>query len=430
MGIYTINNDPAVDQIIQNVLDMVVEGILDLIGKHYVQSIVLTGGFGRGEGGVYQDKHGYQLVNDLDFEIFIKKRYYYIIKKKYSFPLKKLCDDLQSHARGIKQIDINITNSWLYRFVPNLVFYYEIKNGYKTVYGNINLPKIMPCLNAENLPIFDGTNYFRTRGSGMLLSAIYFLTNSLDSPKIRENFQIEIQKACLAMGDALLLLDKQYHYSYQERLRRIKNFKSNNEVVPEHLLKKIIELYCWGSERKLKPLFEWTGNEAMVEKWFEVREIFGEFFLWFESGRLNKNFKNWLDYSEYIQKNGISEPWDVKLWNLLIRCKRLIKKFYRKCIQEKQIQLKEREIKDLLAILPLLLFSLQKNYSITEKSLLRACNLLRISSGKKDIFTWIDAVKKYLSYWHPAGVVQEAICLNDDKQLFPIIDNKKDKERV
>ena len=38
------------------------------------------------------------------------------------------------------------------------------------------------------------------------------------------DFQIEMQKACLAMGDALLLLAGQYHYSYQERLQRLKNW--------------------------------------------------------------------------------------------------------------------------------------------------------------------------------------------------------------
>jgi len=72
----------------------------------------------------------------------------------------------------------------------------------------MDLSKIISKLKAENLPLFDGANYFRTRGSGLLLPAMYFLTNNLDHPKIRENFQVEVQKAYLAIGDAMLLMTK------------------------------------------------------------------------------------------------------------------------------------------------------------------------------------------------------------------------------
>jgi hypothetical protein len=409
MGIYTINDDPAADQTVQCVLDMVVEGILDLMGN-YVQAIVVTGGYGRGEGGVYKNKDGYQLVNDLDLAVFVEKNYYHV-KRKYNSLIEKLVSDLQPYAKGLKQIDIQITNTWVYRFAPNLVANYEIKNGYKTIYGTMNLSKIMPRLKAENLPLYDGTNYFRSRGSGMLLSAIYFLTNNLDNPKIRENFQIETQKACLAMGDAILLMAKQYHYSYQERLRRVKLLENNNNVIPRHLLEKVAKLYYWGSERKLRPSFEWAGNKTMIGKWFGVRNTFGEFFLWFESRRLNKGFRNWLDYSDYIHENGISEPWDVKLWNLLVKSKTLIGSLCKKYIKKDQIKLEKTDTTYLLTAMPLLLFSLHQNHDVDEKSFLHACNLLEVSSEKKDVSSWIDATKKYLSVWHPGGIVQEVIAL-------------------
>lgn len=408
MGIYTVNNDQAADQTVQYLLDMVIKGILDLMSNH-VQAIVLTGGFGRGEGGVYKNKDGYHLVNDLDIAVFVKDNYCHV-KKKYSSLLEQLGSNLQAHAKGLKQIDIHITNRWVYRFVPNLVIYYEIKNGYKTIYGSVNLSKLMPDLKADNLPIFDGTNYFRSRGSGMLLPALYFLTNNLDHPKIRKNFQIEMQKACLAMGDAILLMARQYHYSYQERLHRVKTLEKNNNIVPERLLGKVTTLYCWGSERKLRPSFEWAGNKAMIEKWFEVRNTFGEFFLWFESKRLNKGFRGWLHYSDYIHKNGVCEPWDVKLWNLLVKGKVLIKSC-RESIHRKCTKCKKRKTSYLLPVMPLLLFSLRQNHDVDEKSLLYACNLLNISSEKQDVSSWIDAAKKYLSDWHTTGAVQEAIAL-------------------
>lgn len=409
MGIYTINDDPGADKTVQSVLDIVVENVLNLMSDH-IQAIILTGGYGRGEGGAYKNKEGYQLVNDLDLAVFVQKNYCHI-KRKYTHQLEKMSADLQPYAKGIKQIDIIITNSWAYRFVPNLVHYYEIKNGYKTIYGTLNLTRIMPRLEAENLPVFDGNNYFLNRGSGMLLPAIYSLTNNLDNPKLRENFQIETQKACLAMGDAILLMAKQYHYSYQQRLQRFKIFEKYNNVVPEHLWKKVSTLYCQSSERKLRPSFEWTSNEEMVEQWSDVRNTFGEFFLWFESKRLNKNFRNWLDYSSYVYKNGVSEPRDVKLWNLLIKIKTFIAKTNKAAIQKIHIKSKHKRTIFLPSVMPLLLFSLGEDFDVDQKMLLRAFDLLGISSDKTDPSAWIIATKKYLSYWHPTGVVQEAIAL-------------------
>lgn len=95
---------------------------------------MLTGSFGRGKV-EYINIKGYRLVNDLDLAVFVEKNYYRV-KRKYNSLIEKLAFDLQSHSKGIKQVDIHITNSWLYRFVPNLVRYYEIKNGYKTIYGS------------------------------------------------------------------------------------------------------------------------------------------------------------------------------------------------------------------------------------------------------------------------------------------------------
>jgi len=148
----------------------------------------------------------------------------------------------------------------------------------------------------------------------------------------------------------------------------------------------------------------------MIEKWLEVRNTFGELFLWFESRRLNKDFVDWLDYSDYIYKNGIAEPWDLKLQDLFVKGKALIIN-YRESLHKKGPKFKKGKRSYLLPIMPLLLFSLHQNHSVDEKCLLRACKLMGVRSEKENVFTWVDATKKYLSNWHPEGVVKEAITL-------------------
>ncbi len=405
MGTYTAEDDPGIDNAVQDVLDMITEAILNLMGKH-VRAIVLMGGYGRGEGGVYRNSKGYSLVNDFDLAVFVEKKFRNV-KKEFSSKLKELSVELQPKCKGIKQIDLDITNSWHYRFVPNLLNYYEIRNGHKVIYGEIDLSRIMPDFKPERMPLYDGTIYFYSRGSGLLLPAIYFLTGNLDRSKIRENFLIELQKACQAMGDATLLIANEYHYSYQERLLRFEKLESNNNPIPHSLLEVISPLYRWGVERKLKPSFDWTGNDRMIKKWFEVRSAFSEFFLWFESTRLGNKFESWLDYSNYIDTKGPKAPFDVMIWTHLKYLRDIFSSFGKNSSNKRKI--KRNKMAKLLPVMPLLLISLNEDGRFKEGILRDAFLKLNGSRSNEEKSTWLDLTKEYLSQFHPSGVVQQAI---------------------
>ncbi len=62
---YTILEDPEADVTVQEVLDKIVSEVVSLLGRD-LQAMVLVGGYGRGEGGIYQSSVGYQLVNDFE----------------------------------------------------------------------------------------------------------------------------------------------------------------------------------------------------------------------------------------------------------------------------------------------------------------------------------------------------------------------------
>lgn len=393
MGKYCVLNDPAADQAVQDVLDMVVEEVLRLIGKH-VQAIVLMGGFGRGEGGVYRNSSGYHLVNDLDLAVFAEKDFRRI-KQTYTRPLKALAVSLRPQARGIKQIDIDITNTFRHRLKPNVVANYELKNGHRVIYGNLALRKIMPDIIGENLPVFDGTIYFYSRGSGLLLPALYLKKNILDRPEFQENFRIELQKACQAMGDALLLKMRRYHYSYRERLRRFEKLGNVLEPEVKSLYDDIQAWYCWAVQRKLNPKLDWPGNEQMEHRFFEIRDVFSRFFLWFESNRLNRAFNGWSEYCNFISKNGLKEPWDLKITD-----------FVRQSLQAKKPVLKTK-IADLLPVMPLLLFGFKKGN--TGDGLAQARRLTGISDSTNG--DWLSLTRAYLECFHASGVVADALQL-------------------
>ena len=61
---------------------------------------------------------------------------------------------------------------------------YERYNGYKLLYGKIDIQKSMPKQSFDKIKTTDGTNYFLTRGSGLILAG-YCLAKYNDSiPKI------------------------------------------------------------------------------------------------------------------------------------------------------------------------------------------------------------------------------------------------------
>ena len=343
-------------------------------------------------------------MNDLDLAVFVEKNFNKV-KKKYSARLKKLAVELQPKARGLKQIDVDITNSRRFRFVPNLVNYYEIKHGHEIIYGDLNLYGIMPSLKPEKLPVFDGTKYFQSKGSCLLIAAIYFLTNKISEREIREDFQIEMQKACQAMGDSLLLMIKQYHYSYSERLRRFNLIEDKDDVIPKQLLAKIRPLYQWGVEKKLRPSFEWSGNEEMIQRWFELRDVFGEYFLWFESKRLKKHFESWPQYSDHTYKKGISEPVDVKIWNLIKRLNEILRINKKTAIGNGRFMWRSHTAK-LLTVMPLLLFSLGKNGEVDEYNIDKAYYRLKGVSDHKMQLSWFDASIEYLKEFKAGGIIE------------------------
>lgn len=398
MGTYTVINDLKADQSIQIGLNRVVEGIRDLMGDR-LQAIVLTGGFGRGEGGVMHENGRFRPVNDFDISVIVSKDYFRM-RKRFARPLAELAERLASET-GLKQIDIGISHPLRFRFAPNRVESYEIRNGHRVLWGNIDLKRIMPKLPAERLPLLDGGIYFMTRGSGLLIPALYFLPEGQVKHQHRENFQIEIDKACIAMGDTLLLLHREYHFSYRERLRRVQ--RMDLSPVPEG--ETIQKWYTEAVERKLRPWFGWTGDRVMVNRWFSVRDIFGGFFLWFESNRLRHTFRNWTEYSAFVAKRIRDPLWDRLRVLVRVGLRLGVSGLFRRN-EESSVWQHSRAFK--CSTMPMLLFSLRR-YGVDSTWMNHARTLLGLPHAEGTICSWQETVRRYLGIFHPEGVVAELL---------------------
>lgn len=294
MSKYTVLNDKKADEEITKELNYIVKSIVDLLNNRVI-SILLVGGFGRGEGGVIWEDSAYRPVNDYDIIIIVKNSKF--IQKKYKSQINNLNKHLDKILK-VKQVDLAIVDYWKL-FIPSYsVARYENKNGYKLLYGK--KPLMFATIPAFLIPQIEGTKYFRTRASGLLISALMLDGYGKFPRKVRnELIFLEINKAYLAIGDSFLIKIGKYHYSYQERKKRVLKYYNKYQLFDKYLLDK----YLYHVENKLRPDFTNINCDSLSEEWSIVANDLISSFLKYEINRLNHSFRNLHNYRDYLCKS-------------------------------------------------------------------------------------------------------------------------------
>lgn len=397
---YTIDKDPNIDAKVEKDQEYINSHILDLLGNH-VHSILLCGGFGRGEGTVEVRGDEIHIVNDYDITIVLKERNrlrFAMLYRKYHGPLEALAVKL---AKGLqmKQIDLVLKHfSYFEKPAALKIENYEVKQGHVLTYGEQDPTRLMPDWRAEDIPLFEGTWLFRNRGAGMLIPSLYFMRNGGIPEEKKENFIIECNKAQLAMGDSTLLLEGRYHHLYSERLRRLDEL--NVSDVPKG--EKILSHYREALEQKLKPDFDRCYRRDLVAWWFEIADLMNRFYRFYESKRLGVVFNDWTEYSDLSKPE---ERYEIKafvssiLRNLTHMSTGLLKKSCNTARKSYSV-----------SIVPLLLFSIQKNGS-NLPYMEKASKMLDIPLTGNEREDWLIFVRNFLHDLHPGGEVANAIDL-------------------
>ncbi|VAW52094.1 hypothetical protein MNBD_GAMMA05-626 [hydrothermal vent metagenome] len=288
---YTAYNNTKVDQQIDDHMKLIARELKIILGKD-LYSIILTGGFGRGEGSILiNPDNTVRIINDYDFEIVYRPKFgellsKIIIKTKYTKALSILEERLAREI-GVKQLDFTLRSLSDYPSVkkPKL-------SDYDTKYGHIVLcsendpTTLMPNFNNEDIPSFEGSWLLRNRGIGLLLAYFYLDRNKTPDCQATDNFYIEINKALLAMGDALFIINKCYHHSYQRRLDTVDELASTSfERITE-----LITLYKIAAEHKLRPKNDTFNAFETRELWHLVANLYIDLFIYYESIRQKTKF--------------------------------------------------------------------------------------------------------------------------------------------
>jgi hypothetical protein len=261
MGKYTIQTDPRIDRIIDDHLSIIMESTLKYIRP---LAILLAGSFGRGEGSIYMNEGEPNFISD--YEVCLIS----------SNPAARIKVDLISQDVKNK-IPAEVSLFWdspariLHNRSRNLSFgsprasigMYELKAGSMIIYGAFDL-SINP-IDPSTLPISEGIRLIINRMMGVVEA-----WNNHSTQEIRS---ATLTKLLLACGDALLIRNGIYHFSYQERANRFEclyNNRYQNQYDSEFL-----QQYKKAARLKLDPRFikDFSIENALKTATLVTRQI-------------------------------------------------------------------------------------------------------------------------------------------------------------
>ena len=278
--------------------------------------VVLGGSYGRGDGGVRQDRENGIFYNDLDFFVFARKKPGHAeallkeIAGKYEEMLKVDVDF--SRVMSVKDIVSN---------APRLMMQ-ELKRGYYPVCGKDLLAEYLPELPEEKLPFSEACRLLLNRGMGLWMAGAGIAEKSSDTDFIMRN----IYKAILGAGDAMLIADKKYSWLLSGRLEKI-----NSSPLPEEWK----QFYREAVEFKHAPHRQPKAD--MGEFCSRVREFFLAAMLYCAGA------ENGDDLAEQLYKRS-AENGDISLKNLV-----------KYCVKSRTLQLKNRRFYSMPAVAVLLI---------------------------------------------------------------------------
>ncbi len=299
MGQYSWHDEPFVDIFIQKKLNLIIKYVTKFIPT--VVSIILAGGFGRGEGTVAINNGNIRLIRDFDIYLLFKNKIPWKTVRKVENLLQKT-KSFEKHNFDydcLEEFTVNIhatTLNRLNRFLD--IKTVDLKNS-KTIYGKNLLNRIL--WTSSDIP---------TRSGGrILLEQSFALLSTLPSSRyinegipeaLSEVFVRECSKTYLYIGAALCIFAGKHHTSDFKRIELLEHifnsiFTELKQISPE-LPKRIADATMY----KIDPRNSLNIHDP-IDYWFQVRQDLGKVIRFcYRYCYLGIQAISWLEFSESV----------------------------------------------------------------------------------------------------------------------------------
>lgn len=303
---FTVHCDPVIDRRIERDLGLIRRRLTAELTA--VRALVLVGGFGRGEGSVLLDSGEPRPMNDYDVVL--------IVEQEDTLERTALRELARALAREVDiwHVDLIPMAESRLSTLPFTMFNYDMKYGGYVFYGPPQILDVIPTMNPHEMPLEQGQVLLFNRLICMLECFSWHYLSS-DIPHDQEFFLVkQCGKVVLACADALLLLNRWYHHSYQERARQLREQFAGRP--------RMVQLIEEATDFKLKPTTEIDADA--IAYWFEVRDIYEDTFKDFVSTVYGRDFANWLQFSRFYSSSYVGRGFTSMLKNTVKRLTNLV----------------------------------------------------------------------------------------------------------
>ncbi len=309
---FTLHGSPALERHLASTCARVGAAVGACIPPLKLEAILLGGGYGRGEGGVLQTPTGDQPYNDLEFYVLARGNVW-MNEAQYGRALEALGAELAAEAR--LHVEFKLTSLAKLERGPVSMFSYDLVTGHRWVVGAE--PLLASCAHhrdARRIPLAEATRLLLNRASGVLFAAER-LRRAEFTPDDADFVGRNLAKLQLALGDALLTVAGQYHWSCQERHRRLRRLEPPGTA--PGWWREVERGHAAGVAFKLFPCRTTLERDALQARLDALVTLSRQVWLWLEARRLDRPFPSVRDYVwSPGDKCPESEPFANRLRNL------------------------------------------------------------------------------------------------------------------
>lgn len=276
------NRRETIEQFLQKKLDIIVQEIRKNIQG--LKSIILIGGYARGEGAIDFSRGKTDLYNDFDIYI-ITDRY---VEDSFLEKLALRCSKLigkggLAHPEAFEQrydankffhVDIRcLVKRNLKNLLPT-IRYYEMKRTAKVLWGENSLAEF-PDFQVADIPLSEGIRLIMNRMMLLLMSFdIKFVANPSYATKEEKKIILYyVAKSYLTVAEALLLFNGFYPPTYRGRAEKFSQIFQTAYPEIHQKYSDLTERVSRHTQFKFRP--DEDNLDDYLEEWFQCREIIG-----------------------------------------------------------------------------------------------------------------------------------------------------------
>lgn len=261
---FTVDGSDKLEKHIASQMEEIAQEASEIFNDGDLYSIVLGGGYGKGEGGVLKKNEDEKTFNDYDL---------FVITDGVSLSQKKIYHhELEKISRKLTEkfgIDVDFAFPINFKDIRKLPFtqmWGELRHGYFTVAGKEGAVDSYLHTDLKDLPHSEAKKLLVNRGVGLKLAADRLEKVSELNDEDVDFISRNIFKAVLSLGDAHLIISGKFHHSYRKRGDIVDNSDLSIEF------KKI---YAQAVDYKLHPRLDYSPEE-LKDLHRNVLKIFNE----------------------------------------------------------------------------------------------------------------------------------------------------------